>query len=306
MTPLRIPKKINQLTKIIEQLSIIDNSDKRECTQESIDNQLFEVRLQHKRKYNTRNQESKQHCERSLTVNDQLNSVRKLHNQRYQVNKISQNTNTKNSSLKSRLERIANYNNTTNDTTDDTTETSNYSYIDEEHDLNDKIAVKNMPVTCILGDSIIKEVKGWKLSDKIDKKEKVIVKSFSGATIKCMRDHIKPSISQKPDHVIIHAGTNDLPSNKSEEEIASSIIDLAQIVKHSTVAISALVFRDDKWCQKAKNVNKVLLRMCQLRNIAFLSHENINKAHLNRSKLHLNKSGTKLLTKNLALFISKK
>ena len=38
-----------------------------------------------------------------------------------------------------------------------------------------------LPVTAILGDSIVKNVKGWKLSDE---KNRVVVKHFSGAKTK--------------------------------------------------------------------------------------------------------------------------
>ena len=160
-----------------------------------------------------------------------------------------------------------------------------------------------------MGDSILKDVKGWKFKEKLNKNEKIVVKSFSGATTKCMRHHIIPTLDTNPNHVVIHAGTNDLPSSKTASEIADEIIQLADMASKQvkdSIAISTLVVRDDKWSKKAKEVNKCLISLCSQRNIGLLNNDNINKVHLNNSKIHLNKSGVKLLSKNLSQFIMKK
>ena len=44
----------------------------------------------------------------------------------------------------------------------------------------------------ILGDSMVKHVFGWEISNKLDYKHKVFVRSFSGAKTSCMSDYIKP------------------------------------------------------------------------------------------------------------------
>lgn len=48
-----------------------------------------------------------------------------------------------------------------------------------------------------------------------------------GATIDCRKDYDKPSLKNSPDHFILHLGTNDLISNQTLEQIASSIINLS-------------------------------------------------------------------------------
>ena len=48
-----------------------------------------------------------------------------------------------------------------------------------------------LPVTVILGRSIVKDVKGWKLSDE---KNKVVVKHFSGTKTKGMKSYIIPTL----------------------------------------------------------------------------------------------------------------
>ena len=55
---------------------------------------------------------------------------------------------------------------------------SNSNHSTTSHKKTNEITRKKLPVTVIIGDSIVKEVKGWKLSDK---KNKVLVKHFSGA-----------------------------------------------------------------------------------------------------------------------------
>ena len=62
------------------------------------------------------------------------------------------------------------------------------------HKKSNKIPRKNeLPVTAILGDSIVKDMKGWKLSDD---KNKVVVKHFSGAKTKDMESYIIPTLEQ--------------------------------------------------------------------------------------------------------------
>ena len=59
-----------------------------------------------------------------------------------------------------------------------------------------------------LGDSIIKKVNGYFLTKKLRHKYLVKVRSFPGAKISCMVDHVKPTIREDtPDNIILHAGT---------------------------------------------------------------------------------------------------
>lgn len=110
-----------------------------------------------------------------------------------------------------------------------------------------------------------------------------------------MTDYMKPSLSRRPNHIIIHTETNVLSDNRSEEEISKSIINLAMSA-NTTVSISSIVCRG--WSQKAKKVNTLLQKMCQERNMCFISNDNINKGAYMRSKVHLNKMGTNLLMRN--------
>ena len=88
---------------------------------------------------------------------------------------------------------------------------------------------------------MIKHVNGWEISRKLQGNCKVYVKHFSGANTKCMKDYIKPSQRENPDHYILHVGTNDLCLDRSPELIAKSIIDLALTLKSESHDVSVSI-----------------------------------------------------------------
>ena len=119
-----------------------------------------------------------------------------------------------------------------------------------------KIPRKNkLSVTVILGDSIVKDMKGWELSYE---KNKVVVKHFSGAKTKDMESYIIPTLEQNPETIIIHSRTNDLKSDSSPEEIARDIIKPTTSCKTQTnkVILSNTVPRYDNLNENATRVNK--------------------------------------------------
>ena len=112
-------------------------------------------------------------------------------------------------------------------------------------------------------------------------------------------DHVKPIIRDKPDHIIFHVGTNDIPLDKDAGDVAKSIVDLVMCGKSSTcdVSISNIITRKDKHQHKAKIVNNHLKEMCTNKNINLIDHsKNIKHQHLNKSKLHLTKRGINILS----------
>ena len=167
---------------------------------------------------------------------------------------------------------------------------------------------KDKKITCIIGDSMIKNVKGWEINKKLQD-DFVIVKSFSGATSSCMEHYMVPSMEKKPDNVILHVGTNDLKSVDTANKIAGRIVDLAvKCVRNfsvNRVVVSGIVQRGDNLRGKAKLVNDIVRGSCLSRNIPFICNENINLSDLNNSKLHLNGNGSKTLASNFLDFISK-
>ena len=152
----------------------------------------------------------------------------------------------------------------------------------------------------ILGDSMIKHVNGWKISQKLQGNCKVYVKHFSGAKTKCMKDYIKPSQRENSDHYILHVGTNDLCLDRLPELIAKSIIDLELTLKsesHDASVFKILVRTDsDTLNKKGCEVNAILMELCKEKNIYLISNSNkIKPQHFNKGKLRLNQNGSRLL-----------
>ena len=155
---------------------------------------------------------------------------------------------------------------------------------------------------------MIKKLNGYFLKKKV--RHKYLIKVRSGAKVSCMVDHVKPTLRDgKPDHIILHAGTNDLRTEKTASQIAKSVMDLTTSLKnHSkSVIVSGIVPRFDNLNNKATEVNNRLVLMCAERNIPFISHsESIDSSkHLNESKLHLNFNGVKAFAENFSAFLAK-
>ena len=104
---------------------------------------------------------------------------------------------------------------------------------------------KNEKSIFVIEDSMVKHLNGWEMSKKLNANCKVFVKAFSDSKTICMHDYVKPLVRNSPDHFIFHVGTNDLSSDKSSEEIARSITDLATSIKNEKhdVSISNIIIR---------------------------------------------------------------
>ena len=95
---------------------------------------------------------------------------------------------------------------------------------------SDTLDKKKLPVTVMLGDSRVKDIKGWKMSSRTRK----VVKYFSGAKTKDMNSYVIPTVVQKPDNIILHTGTNDLKTIGRPGEITVGILNLAMTCKTDT------------------------------------------------------------------------
>ena len=84
-----------------------------------------------------------------------------------------------------------------------------------------------------------------------------------------MKDYMKPSTREKPNHTILHVGTNDLNSDGPTDLIAKSIADLAITLKSNSqnVSVSNIITRNDSFNEKAMEVNDYLKQLCIEKNI---------------------------------------
>ena len=150
----------------------------------------------------------------------------------------------------------------------------------------------------ILGDSMVKGIKHWKMQSK---NTRVVVRSFAGAKVRQMMHYSKPAEEDNPSLYILHVGTNDLKENKSVDEIAEEITNLARSLKKgdNEVTVSGICPRRDHLNGKATDVNETLEKRCKQQQIGFIKHELLDATlHTNGSNLHLNQAGDSILAKS--------
>ena len=105
----------------------------------------------------------------------------------------------------------------------------------------------------------------------------------------------------------MRVGTNDLRLNKSPKEISEDIVTLAESMKteNNKIIVSSIVCRADSFREKVGKVNAHLEEICAEKDIAIITHSNINpKRHLNKSRLHLNDAGISVLVRNFKAFLT--
>ena len=71
-----------------------------------------------------------------------------------------------------------------------------------------------------------------------------------------MEDYVKPTLREIPTHIILHVGTNDVPTKKASEQIAENIVNLAiKLKRNCYVSLSGITTRNDQYQKKAVDVN---------------------------------------------------
>ena len=87
---------------------------------------------------------------------------------------------------------------------------------------------------------------------------KVVVKSFYGATTSQMKWNVKPNTEQNPKNIILHCGTNDINDYSDPQNIVEEIVELAKSISkdcNSNVTISSVVLRYCELNEKVRSVN---------------------------------------------------
>ena len=161
----------------------------------------------------------------------------------------------------------------------------------------------------VIGNSMTKDVDGYLLTGSLNRKYIVKIRPFSSAKTSDIEYYITPTKRDfDPVIYILHVGTNDLTLNDTPEEITEHIVNIATSLKteNNTVVISNIVPRGDSKKENAEAVNKLLVDICEQKEIPLIDHGNIStKRHLNKSKLHLNAHGKSVFVKNLRNFFKK-
>ena len=132
----------------------------------------------------------------------------------------------------------------------------------------------------LLGSSIVKHVRGHFIKERSGKYVKVC--SFPGAGTEKVCDHTEVELKYAlPTSVIIHAGSNDIANNMSNDDITDNLAYLGcELLDRGVknIAISGMVPR---WKMRSKipELNKKLKSMCKTYRFAFIDNDNIYYNH---------------------------
>ena len=149
----------------------------------------------------------------------------------------------------------------------------------------------------IVGDSFLNGIheKGLR------KNHIVKVNNIPAGTNDTILDKIDEFLENKPDGLIVHAGTNDIAKGGNLLNNVKKILkQVKKLSPNTKVAFSSIVTRKDKKdiSKTVQDTNSQLKNYCSHKNIDFIQNNNIMEEHLGIKKLHLNKKGNSLLGNN--------
>ena len=101
-----------------------------------------------------------------------------------------------------------------------------------------------------------------------------------------MKDYSQPTTMKKPDHMVIHIGSDNLPARKQTDNIAK---DIVEIELTCDVSILNTVLRKEQYTKEEFMQKK----------LHYTGHSNTSKTRqLDGSTVHLNIKGTRVLFNN--------
>ena len=156
----------------------------------------------------------------------------------------------------------------------------------------------------IVGDSMIKNITGTGISSK----NIIKMRPYPGATTIDICDYVKTELRQKPDVVIVHCGTNDIPNNINTVKKIKKLVKEIEENNHENilqVVISSIIKRyDQDYNEEIQNINDKLRRFCTSRCLFLINNNKMDKSCLNKGKLHLNRRGSSFLANNFKKFVN--
>ena len=155
----------------------------------------------------------------------------------------------------------------------------------------------------ILSSSMLNQMDGGRLSSN---RVEVRVQCHGGCTIRCLYSHLPNVIASKPDHILLHIGSNDCTSKTSDEvlkELKSLLNHLKLLLPYTIVTLSLPLIRSDNPTAAAiqKNLNVKMRKLPY----PFLDNHNISYDHLGKKGLHLNDHGTRIMAKNIISLVKR-
>ena len=123
-----------------------------------------------------------------------------------------------------------------------------------------------------MGNSILSQIREGKFSQK----GSIKVRSFPGAKFDDFYHYAIPLINKKPDHIVLHMGTNNAPYC-TPEKMVDQILGLKNFILQKLVIISAPTLRTDTTANKRNNL---FINHLKKLNIKLILNDNIEKKHL--------------------------
>ena len=108
--------------------------------------------------------------------------------------------------------------------------------------------------------------------------------NISGGTSDTILDKFGDFLENKPDGLIVHAGTNDITKGKNLLNNVKKILkQVKKLSPNTKVAFSSIVTRKDKKdiSKTVQDTNSRLKNYCTQKNIHFIQNSNIMEEHLN-------------------------
>ena len=80
------------------------------------------------------------------------------------------------------------------------------------------------------------------------------MRQFSGSKVSCMKDYVKPPIRENNLDHIFHVGTNDVPSEKTPQVIAQSIVGLVKTIANDNLQVTISFFKEPQLSTSNKDI----------------------------------------------------
>ena len=129
-----------------------------------------------------------------------------------------------------------------------------------------------------------------------------IKRAFSGATASQLNIYVQATLKEdKPDTIIINAGTNNFTKKRqSIEETVAEIMEIVKTCKHGGVKrifVSSITCRP-QFQAKIDEINELLEYNAGIFNYVFINNASIREEHLRNDGVHLNNDGVYKLANN--------
>ena len=154
----------------------------------------------------------------------------------------------------------------------------------------------------ITADSMLKGIHERGLS----KQQQVKIQNFPGGTSETILDVVDTLVTDKPDCIIVHAGTNDITKGiNSLNSVKKIVKKVKQTSPNTKVVFSSLITRKDKkdLDKQVQDINNRLKNYCMQTNLDYIQNNNIKEEHLGNKKLRLNKKGNTVFSSNLLKYL---